>query len=684
MLGLIFLNPWFLLALLAAFLPILFHLFQHPKGEKILFSSLEFIKSIEKKRKRWLKVRQLFLLIIRTLALASLVLALARPAIKGPIFSKRLKGGTSFIILLDNSFSMGIKSGSSTLWERAKEKALGIVDLTEVEDEGLLLLFSDQPEVLLGGFTHRTDLLKEAIKNAQLSFRTTDFRSSLELANSKLREAKNLNKEIYLISDLQRIGFESLSKNPLNFDPQVRLYLIPLQAESLNNLSVEKVEPKDGLLFRNKPIQLQVTIRDYGRKGSEVKLNLDGKEQFRIPLERSDKEKQNINFRLGNLEPGIHTGFVEVVDPILTGDNRRYFTLRIPSSLEVLVLNGNPGSLFLEKALNPGVEKWGIFNPNVISSLSRYALRPEQVIIMVDLPRPKETDLSNLECFIRKGGGLLIILGKRIDLDFYNRVLLPRLFAPLELVPKRVEEGKFVNMSRIEFGHPIFQELRDPHQGDLSLPQFYSYYFVRGESDLQVLARFSDGSPALLEKKRKEGRVLLFTSSLDLDWSDLSVRAVFLPFLHRMVQYLGRKEVAIKEEILIGHSSNWELSTQAENLIECIFPDGQKVSLKPKVSPEASWINLPPFDFPGIYRLKGRRGNIDALAVNVDSQESNLSRIQGEELKRLLKTDLHFFKEDKNLAAEIFKFRYGKELSLGFLVMALLLFLGEMVVRGWA
>ena len=49
----------------------------------------------------------------------------------------------------------------------------------------------------------------------------------------------------------------------------------------------------------------------------------------------------------------------------------------------------------------------------------------------------------------------------------------------------------------------------------------------------QVLARFDDGAPALLERKSGNGRVLMWTSSLDTFWNDLAVQPVYLPFMHR-------------------------------------------------------------------------------------------------------------------------------------------------------
>jgi hypothetical protein len=89
----VFLNPWFLLGLFAAAIPVLIHLLHVRKLRTVEFSSLRFLKELQKSRLRTLRIRQLLLLLLRTLLIISLVLAFARPAVRGPFFA--FFGGTS-------------------------------------------------------------------------------------------------------------------------------------------------------------------------------------------------------------------------------------------------------------------------------------------------------------------------------------------------------------------------------------------------------------------------------------------------------------------------------------------------------------------------------------------------------------------------------------------------------------
>jgi hypothetical protein len=57
-----------------------------------------------------------------------------------------------------------------------------------------------------------------------------------------------------------------------------------------------------------------------------------------------------------------------------------------------------------------------------------------------------------------------------------------------------------------------------------------------------VLARFEDGSAALMEANVGKGRVLLFTSSLGASWNDLPLTPLYLPFVHQMIRYVSSHE----------------------------------------------------------------------------------------------------------------------------------------------
>jgi hypothetical protein len=80
-----FLNPFALLGLAAAGIPVLLHLLNLRKLRTIEFSTVQFLLELQQTRVRKLKMQQILLLILRTLVVLFAVFALARPTIPGSL-----------------------------------------------------------------------------------------------------------------------------------------------------------------------------------------------------------------------------------------------------------------------------------------------------------------------------------------------------------------------------------------------------------------------------------------------------------------------------------------------------------------------------------------------------------------------------------------------------------------------
>jgi hypothetical protein len=89
--------------------------------------------------------------------------------------------------------------------------------------------------------------------------------------------------------------------------------------------------------------------------------------------------------------------------------------------------------------------------------------------------------------------------------------------------------------SVFSFDDPVFEAFAGPRTGDFSSARIYRYRPLPSGSFPRVLARFGDGGAALAERPVGEGRVLVWTSTLDSDWNDLTLQPIFLPFLHLCV-----------------------------------------------------------------------------------------------------------------------------------------------------
>src|SRR6187549_1647605 len=121
-----FLYPAFLFALLSLAIPVLVHLFNFRRYQKVYFSNVQFLKEIREQQSSRRNLKERLILASRLLALLFLVLAFARPYIPGPqvVNAGKLKVASVFI---DNSYSMQTLSREGSLLDEAKKKAKEIV-----------------------------------------------------------------------------------------------------------------------------------------------------------------------------------------------------------------------------------------------------------------------------------------------------------------------------------------------------------------------------------------------------------------------------------------------------------------------------------------------------------------------------------------------------------------------------
>jgi hypothetical protein len=185
-------------------------------------------------------------------------------------------------------------------------------------------------------------------------------------------------------------------------------------------------------------------------------------------------------------------------------------------------------------------------------------------------------------------------------------------------------------LGSLEYGHPVFDPFRAPRSGDFSAARFYGYRAVE-HPPARVLARFDDGSPALLERRAGSGRVLLWTSTLDLGWNDMPLKPVFLPFVHTTVRYLAdfsEPPASLTVGQVVPAARRGSQGGTNRGTTIAVAPSGARVS----VGAEDGALELTE---QGFYDIRTQGAGADSavtLASNVDLSESNLTPMDPREL----------------------------------------------------
>src|SRR5215212_2487132 len=138
-----FLNPLLLFGLAAVSVPIIIHLLNRRKFQKVVWAAMRFIQTSVERNQRRMRIEDLILLALRCLLLALLALALARPALKSAGLEVFGQSKITGVIILDNSESMGMSDGTMTRFEKARKAAEQALETMPAGSATAVFLASD-------------------------------------------------------------------------------------------------------------------------------------------------------------------------------------------------------------------------------------------------------------------------------------------------------------------------------------------------------------------------------------------------------------------------------------------------------------------------------------------------------------------------------------------------------------
>jgi hypothetical protein len=314
-------------------------------------------------------------------------------------------------------------------------------------------------------------------------------------------------------------------------------------------------------------------------------------------------------------------------DPLPADNVHRAVLHPAPPVLVAVFANNARRSLFARRALELGTEPRFALRTRVADAFRPGDLEDVRVALFLDPPPAAAS--TTLGAFIRRGGGVLVA-GSGAPL--FSR-------AAGAVVDRITDNGG--RLTAPNFDHPVFEVFRGPRSGDLSAARFFRYRrTVPAQVGAAVLARFDDGTAALLEQRVEPGggagRVLWWTSSLDDSWTDFPVQPVFLPFIHQVTRYLAAYEApppahTIGEPLDVRRVPG--LAAATEVVIES--PSGRRTPWR--ATGGSAGVEL---SEPGYYTLRpvgaGGGAGAAAVAVNPEPGESDLAAVDPSELERRL------------------------------------------------
>src|SRR5881296_1561333 len=621
-----FLNPFLLFGSLALAIPILIHLVRREKSEIIPFSSLMFLLKVPKRSIRQQKIKNLLLMALRLLILALLVGAFARPYLTQP--AKPAGNATAnrgVVLMLDNSYSM--RYGNN--FDRLKAEAQKRIDSMRAGDRMAIIAFNANAS-MLSRPTSDKNALKAAVDTLEPSFEGTVYYDAFTLADRALNQFGGDQKELVVISDFQRNGWNRQSRESI-IGTDVKTETVNLAVQTPNNVGIDSVSVDQTSFTRTYTGRVIARIHNYRKDipvDVPVTVSLNDKEMGRKMLTVSANpalaEFTGFDLPLGFSKGRVH---IDSNDPLKVDDDF-LFALERREKLKLLIVDAGKAkqSLYLRQAYTSSPDL-----PFEVSVLPASAVTPEEVtnhevVVINDVPRLPDKVRDRLDDLRKTGQGQLIILGENADAGWWNSYAkFPVKAGPRIFVAK--DRGRpSVALTTYDRNHSIFKPFEKSTRVVLNSAQFFAYMNVEAKPGAVVLAKYEDGSPVIVESSKEDHGMLVFNSTIDSKWNDLPLKPSFLPLFHEIVRYLSRYNenrswYALDEAIPVVAG----LESVAAAVID---PKGGRQALGQLTAGQVKFFTP---TIPGFHELRVGP-DTRLVAVNPPSSEGNLDTMPPEDL----------------------------------------------------
>ncbi|HWP85555.1 MAG TPA: BatA and WFA domain-containing protein, partial [Terriglobia bacterium] len=623
------LAPWFLAGALAVGIPIWVHLIRREQALRLPFSSLMFLQRVPIKSVYRRHLKHLLLLAMRVLMILLLALAFARPYIPGSVLPAVAEGGNRRVaIVLDNSMSMQV----GDRWERALEAAQEAIGRLGENDQGEIITFAADFEVRNLPTSDQGALLA-TLESITPSASTTSYEHAFR-AMERVSEDSDRPVAVVLISDMQKAGLGTAAQS-LTLPPLAEFRAVDVSGGTVPNWAVQDVRVLPRIYRQRYPERLLVQLRGYGTEETtkEVLFTLTDKLIQRKSVTIPAGGIATVEFEGFDVPQGSNRGLIRIAPAdALPADDSYQFTLerREPYRLLFLHPGGETAELYyVRNALGAESNSPWVLDARTPAEALSFPMSSYAAVILSNVDRLPPELAGEVRKLLERGGGLVITAGNR----FPARALEEQLqdFWPARARERRTltrDDERLVLLGEFDRDHPIFRDLEET--GTQSLRAVESYAYIRLQPEHQVLLKFANGEPALVERPWAAGRVLLFASAFDNVWSDFPLHPVFVPFLHQLIRYAAQlpSEPAayrIPTTISLANYTRGLVGT-AGRTWDIVGPDGKRV-VPLEQERRADFLVL---NQPGFYSLR-LQDQERWIAANPDPQESDLTPLAAED-----------------------------------------------------
>jgi hypothetical protein len=721
-----FLSPAFLLGLPLVAIPVLIHFFSRKQRQPIPWGAMEFLMTSATPRRRFLRLRDLLLLLLRIAIVLALIGALAQPMLSSSWMGSA--GPRDVILILDNSMSTARQIGGGTVFDRELDEAAKIMQQLKGADALRILLASPAPEWMndtpVAGGSGGLRALAARLRRLKPNDGAAGMLECVQAALQAEPVGKDSSRFVTIVTDGQAHGWraetpgvwESIQalakKSPV---PAVVRVVVPEGVSGpAANLAVEKVTAARAVAGVGQPATLTASVKNTGSSASAATSLAWSTRDESLGLSTVPALEPGAGTTVSLSQPFATPGLFEIACHLggqddLAPDNSARFLLEVTQSIPILLVEGEPQSdpvqsdtryflaaLGYDAESKEAAASASVFRPKLISyeRLRAEDLSAFQCVVLADVPRLPADLAQKLARYVNSGGGLWIALGEQTDVAAFNQSFYEQ-SAGLSAVPLRQPVGdaddreKSIALVPPAADHPATALLADTHRLDIDRVRIYRRHQFDADagSSVTVLLRAEGGAPVAVERDLGRGRVIVMAIPLGLAWSNLPLCHSYVVLAREWLWYLTEPGL-VKRNLQAGEvlqiSEPLETSNGGASLET---PGGHLAQLFGQEEDGRMVFRYPRTQAPGEYQLTldAAKGSLpEKFLVGRDPEESNLTPLSTEQIGALSGAGGLEFGGDPLFQPRVQKIAAPPKALAMWLLMALIVFMAlEIAVAFW-
>ncbi len=627
------------LAALAA-IPVVIHILSRLRLKRADFPSLLLLTTAKRERFSWLRLKELLLLIFRTLALLALLLALARPFVR-----HRLPGlgrANDLVVIIDDSYSMG----RPWQWQQAITVARELLNSLGPGRRAALLVAS-QAGLPNSSLLSPPSSLLPLLDSLKPSYSAATLEPALKRA---VELARPEHAEVVVVTDMQARAIPSSWLPPA----EVPVLIVSVATQDEDNAGITRLYTEDRFPVAGRATRIKAVVTNYGpHQVTRTAVLTFGDRREEQAVAVKPRSFTTVTFETALTDSGYHIVKVDLRSDSLEADDSRWLAVYQPRRLSVLVVESPAApARYLTDAL--GTDSSSVFSLTTIaaSEFGRYDPRRFAAVAVTDAAALSRPDWTRLGFYLQNGGSALVM--------FATPPTDSSLLAGRVRFLGSSRPAGFVSVASVDTTHPVLEILRT---ADLSAARFFSHARLTA-AGARVIARLSDGEPLMLDAEN--GRLIVWAFTTEPEFTDLVFKAAFVPLLHRTLLYLASGELG--SDYLVGDTIR--APAEGSGPVTVSTPDGRVVET-PEPGAGRPEVVLARTGRPGIYRVGDR-----PYAVNVLAAEGDPSQTPADVLR---KQGYQVLSASANLQSAIYNLK-SADLSPLLLWLAALAFAAELLL----